>query len=219
MAVKNKLIKELSEIYSEIQNEIKSRLIEFKNVWENGSEDEIFVELIFCILTPQSKAKSCWLAVSNLIKKKLLMKANKHRISKELIGKVRFHNQKAERIINARMFFSINGEIFIKSKISQFNDIFSARDWIVENVKGIGYKESSHFLRNIGSGENIAILDRHILRNLESLGIIQKIPKSISKKKYFEIEEDMRKFSKKVKIPLSHLDIVMWYKETGEIFK
>ena len=29
----------------------------------------------------------------------------------------------------------------------------------------MSYKEASHFLRNIGFGENIAILDRHILKN------------------------------------------------------
>jgi N-glycosylase/DNA lyase len=83
----------------------------------------------------------------------------------------------------------------------------------------LGYKEASHFLRNIGFGENLAILDRHILKNLVLLGVIESIPKGIIKNKYLEIEEKMAKLSKKIDVPMSHLDIVLWYKETGEIFK
>ena len=64
----------------------------------------------------------------------------------------------------------------------------------------MGYKEASHFLRNIGLGYDIAILDRHILKNLKLFNVIDEIPSSISKKKYFEIEEKMRNFSKKIKL-------------------
>jgi len=89
----------------------------------------------------------------------------------------------------------------------------------VQNVKGIGYKEASHFLRNIGFEQNLAILDRHIVRNLQFVGVIKEIPGSLSKGRYFEIEKRMMEFSKAVQIPMSHLDLVLWYKETGEIFK
>ena len=74
-------------------------------------------------------------------------------------------------------------------------------------------------LRNLGFGENIAILDRHILKNLKELNVIEEIPKSISEKKYYEIEEKMREYSKFSKIKMDELDLVLWYKQTGEIFK
>lgn len=83
----------------------------------------------------------------------------------------------------------------------------------------MGYKEASHFLRNIGLADDLAILDRHILKNLKIFGIIEEIPKSLSKKKYLEIEEKMRNLANEVNIPLSHLDLLFWSKETGEIFK
>ena len=83
----------------------------------------------------------------------------------------------------------------------------------------MGYKEASHFLRNIGFADDLAILDRHILKNLKIFGIIDEIPKSLSKKKYIEIEEKMRNLANEVNIPLSHLDLLFWSKETGEIFK
>jgi len=78
------------------------------------------------------------------------------------------------------------------------------RVWLVKNIKGFGYKEASHFLRNIGLGENIAILDRHILKNLKRFKVIKEVPISISPRKYLEIENKMKLFSKKIKIPVSH---------------
>ena len=89
----------------------------------------------------------------------------------------------------------------------------------MQNIRGLGYKEASHFLRNIGLGEDIAILDRHILRNLAMIGLIEDTPNSMSRKKYLQIEGEMAEFAKQIRIPLSHLDLLFWYKETGEIFK
>ena len=89
----------------------------------------------------------------------------------------------------------------------------------MKNIKGMGLKEANHVLRNLGFGENIAILDRHILRNLKALNVIEEIPKSITEKKYYEIEEKMRNYSKFCKINMNELDLVLWYKEAGEVFK
>ncbi|MBE0461830.1 MAG: N-glycosylase/DNA lyase [Candidatus Aminicenantes bacterium] len=209
---------EIYKIYEKIKGEITLRLNEFKLSLKDGSEERIFSELVFCILTPQSKARLCWAAVENLVNKKPLLRGNKNQITKELNG-VRFKYKKAEYIVKARKQFSVDGKIAIKSLIGQFNDVCDAREWLVKNVKGIGYKEASHFLRNIGLGENLAILDRHILKNLNSLGLIDKISGALLRERYFEIEKKMREFAEKINIPMSHLDLVLWYKETGEIFK
>jgi len=205
-------MEEIKRIYFSIQEKIRSRLNEFDRLREKGNDGEIFAELVFCILTPQSKAQSCWKTVETLLNKNLLLKGNEDQISK-MLKRVRFRNRKAEYIVEARKHYPI------RSKIKKFDDIYSAREWLVQNVRGMGYKEASHFLRNIGFGEELAILDRHILKNLKSLGVIEEIPRSLTKKKYFEIEKKMKKFSEKVEIPMSHLDLVLWYKETGEVFK
>jgi len=89
----------------------------------------------------------------------------------------------------------------------------------VANVLGLGYKEASHFLRNIGLGEDLAILDRHILKNLALLGVIDKVPESPTKRLYIEIEKQMTAFSSQAGIPMGQLDLLLWYKEAGEIFK
>lgn len=211
-------LKEIKKIYQLKKGEIIKRLNQFKNSLERQPGIDIFAELAFCILTPQSKAKSCWRAVEGLLNKGLLLKGNILEISGTLEA-VRFKNKKAGYIINARRLFCSGKKISIKPKLKQFKNIYDARQWLVENVKGFGYKEASHFLRNIGIGEELAILDRHILKNLKMAGLIDKIPENLSKKKYLYIENEMRKFSKKIKIPLGHLDLLMWCRQTGEVFK
>jgi len=100
-----------------------------------------------------------------------------------------------------------------------FKDPIATREWLVANIKGMGYKEASHFLRNIGLGKGLAILDVHILKNLKRYGVLKKMPASLTKKTYLEIEEKMRRFSKKIGIPLEELDLLLWASETGFIFK
>lgn len=213
------LPREIKELYEMRKGDIERRLKEFKELFENSNDDRIFAELIFCLLTPQSKAKICWKAVENLMEKDLLIRGSYEQVLRELKG-VRFKKNKAKYIIEARKTFTRENEIRIKSVISSFSDSKKAREWLVKNVKGMGYKEASHFLRNIGFGEDLAILDRHILKNLRLLGVIEDMPKkTLTKKRYMEIENKMREFSRDIGIPLSHLDLLFWSKETGEIFK
>jgi N-glycosylase/DNA lyase len=156
--------------------------------------------------------------VERLLDKDLLLTGTEDQVLKELQG-VRFKYKKAEYIIKARNMFPINGKISIKSMIGRFSDVYDAREWLVRNVKGIGYKEASHFLRNVGLGGDLAILDRHILKNLRSLQVIEEVPASLSRRRYLDIEMGMKELSEEIKIPMSHLDLVLWYKEAGEVFK
>lgn len=194
---------ELVSEYNKRKKEIKNRLKEFK---ENK---DYFYELCFCLLTPQSKARNADKCV-NILKKKDFFN-NEFDCSEILRGNVRFHNNKSKNLRLARKNFvsvceNLNG------------DGKRSRDYLVENVNGLGYKESSHFLRNIGY-RDLAILDRHILKNLVKLNVIEEVPKNLSKKKYLEIEERFFEFSKKIKIPMDELDLLFWSIETGEVFK
>jgi len=208
----------LKRIYELKRGEILGRLKEFKEIWVKGRDEEIFEELSFCIFTPQSKAKACCSAIDRLKTTGLLLRGSGREIA-ERINDVRFKNKKAAYLVKAREFFSRNGKVNIKSALSQFKDSQECREWLVKNITGLGYKEASHFLRNIGFGENMAILDRHVLKNLKNLKVISEVPESLSKARYLNIEKRMAAFSEQIRIPLSHLDLVLWYKETGEILK
>jgi N-glycosylase/DNA lyase len=208
-------VEELMQLYKPIKPQIEARLMDFRHIWETASDEDLFRELVFCLLTPQSKAKTCWKAVQRLDRKCMMAEAMPAQISEELVG-VRFNLRKGEYICLARNMFN---SISLRATLAEFAGPTAARVWLVENVKGLGYKEASHFLRNIGLGEDLAILDRHILKNLALLGVIKEVPSSPTKKMYLEIERKMTAFSKESKIPMGHLDLLLWYKEAGEVFK
>ena len=210
-------IQALQDLYQERKQDIQKRLAEFRQVMQWKDED-VFAELSFCLLTPQSSAKICWEAVTALKQRTLLLKGQPPEMEPYLRS-VRFSDSKAKYIVEARDMFTNDGKLQLKSKISSFYNPFELREWLVENVKGLGYKEASHFLRNIGLGEGFAILDRHILRNLNRLGVITEIPVSITKKRYLEIEEKLRRFATETGIPIADLDLLFWSRETGWIFK
>lgn len=211
-------MKELLKLYDEIGDKITKRLDEFRSVWSNYGNNDIFGELTFCLLTPQSKARMCWDAVIKIKENNLIENGSSDQILQHLFG-VRFKYKKAIYIIKAREACSKNGKIILKDIIKNHKNIFFSRDWLVENIIGIGFKEASHFLRNISFGSEIAILDRHILKCLVHYKVIDEIPKSISKKNYIEIESKMKIFSEKIKIPMDHLDYLFWYNGTKDIFK
>lgn len=214
----NPATRNLISEYRRRRSRINKRLQEFR-LLHKGKDEDIFSELCFCILTANANALLCNEAVEELKKRDLLLKGNAHEIRPILRGRVRFHNKKADFIVRARNLLRAGKCVNVKGKLN-LQDILNTRDWLVENIKGFGYKEASHFLRNIGLGADIAILDRHILKNLKKYGVIDKVPASLgSKKVYMKIENKMRNFSKRTKIPLDALDLLFWSLQTGFIFK
>ncbi len=207
----------LKKSYSERKDVIKNKLNYFKTVI-NENEKRLFAELCFCLLTPQSKAKICDAAIQNLVKTGILYNGNEEDIKSYLIG-VRFNNNKTRYLLEARKLFTENGELKVRDKITKFNNTLDTRKWLVENVNGMGLKESGHFLRNVGIFENLTILDRHILKNLNKHGVIDEIPNPLTKTKYLEIEQKFLEFSKEIGIPCEELDLLFWSEQTGEVFK
>jgi N-glycosylase/DNA lyase len=209
-------MKELLRYYQRKKKEIKNRLNDFRRNYKKDGR-HIFSELCFCLLTPQAEAVECDKAIKELKKTGLLFNGQPKDISPYLKA-ARFLNKKSEFIVNARRLFKKNGCFCIKEHIDG-KDVFRTREWLVENIKGMGYKEASHFLRNIGLGKDLAILDIHILRNLKDYRVIKKLPRSLSKKGYLNIEEKVKGFCKEIKIPMDELDLLLWSRETGFVFK
>jgi N-glycosylase/DNA lyase len=197
----------LQEEYSKRKEIIKKRLNDFSNV----KKEDYFYEACFCLLTPQSSAKSCWNAILKLKENNFLNKNFNPVIY--LSDRIRFHINKSKYLIEFKEKWNL-----IQKNLEEIKNSKELREFLVKNVKGYGYKEGSHFLRNIGY-KNLAILDRHILKNLNKLNIINEIPKSLTPKKYFEIENKFIDFSNKVNIPIDELDLLFWSYETGEVFK
>jgi N-glycosylase/DNA lyase len=214
-------MKDVKDLMRNFRNKsflIRERLEEFKTII-NDSDERIFEELAFCLCTPQSKATICWNAIISLMKNGLLFNGTREQI-RPFLNAVRFGDNKSEYIVKAREQFSRNGQIKIKEKILSMLNPVELRDWLAENVKGLGLKEASHFIRNIGLSDNkVAILDRHILKNLVEYSVITEIPKSLTEKVYLEIEQKMKDFAEHIEVTMNELDLLFWSEETGEIFK
>jgi N-glycosylase/DNA lyase len=191
--------------YRERKDEIRRRLKELNKI----NVDDLFVELCFCICTPLSKAEKVYEKV-NERNKSFLLNASYPDLVSFLKGSCRFHRNKARYILEARKKMELLKNIPKDPK--------EAREYLVKNIKGLGYKEASHFLRNIGY-RGLAILDRHIINSLYELGAIKSkdIPKS--RKKYLELEEKMKEFSRKIGIDMDELDLLLWSMKTGKILK
>lgn len=217
----SKINKELNEeilgIYGKIKKDISKAISGYKKAWR-GTEKEVFAEMAFCILTPQSKAKNAWQAITTLVENNLLYEGSAEEIV-EYLNIVRFKNNKSRYLVEFRDLMTEDEKLQPKKILESKGNTFEKRKWILKNVKGMGLKEANHVLRNLGFGEEIAILDRHILRNLQRLNVIEEIPKTLTEKKYYEIEKAMKKYSEYSGIKMDKLDLVLWYKEAGEVFK
>lgn len=199
-----------------IKEKIKKALKDFKKTWKN--ENAIYEEMCFCILTPQSSAKQAMKSINQLKEHNLLDKGS-YEQKEPFVKNVRFFRTKAKRLVLVQEKFPKNEIKNILKNAGLPKDPHKARSFLVSEVNGYGLKEASHFLRNIGFGRDIAILDRHILKNLKNFGVIKEIPKTISKKNYLEIENKMRVFCKKNKVDFSELDLIFWSNETNDVLK
>ena len=198
---------------SPVRELVNSRLQEFSK-FRAGNIDSIFKELCFCIMTANCSAEKC-MEVHECIGDEFL-KLNAMELSDRFkeFG-YRFPNLRAKYIVEAR---KLKNDLREKIKLKETEDTRKdLRDWLVKNVYGLGYKEASHFLRNIGF-LNYAIIDFHIVDVLINYGLIQE-PKTLSKKKYFQIEAVLNEIATKIGLNLAELDLYMWYHETGKVLK
>jgi N-glycosylase/DNA lyase len=195
---------------SEIKKIIDDRIKEFKN---NGSKlsSQIFKELCFCLLTANFNAERS-IKIHNAIGDGFLTLSETKLAEKLKNLGYRFPNSRAKYLSEAKRY-----KEELKNLVESFNNAQECRKWLVENIKGIGYKEASHFLRNIGF-TNLAIIDFHIINLLIKFKLIKK-PKTINKRIYLETEKILKKIAEKNELNLAELDLYLWYLETGKILK
>jgi N-glycosylase/DNA lyase len=184
---------------------IDKRLKELKK--NSKTKESVFSELCFCIMTANFQAKKSIDIQNNYSS---LFENSKYDDLKKILKDAghRFWEQRAKRIVEARDK---------KDLLFENLDRENIRDFIVDNFNGIGMKESSHFLRNIGKFD-YAIIDFHIIDLLVKEGITER-PKTLTKKRYLEIENDLRKIANHFNMSLGELDLYLWYIETGSVLK
>jgi N-glycosylase/DNA lyase len=207
----NRLVKHINHLKeSNVKHLVESRIKEFKEN-RNKPITEIFKELCFCILTAKFSAEKS-IKIQRIIDDGFInLSENELEEKLRFLGH-RYPKLRAKYIIEAR------------KAIHQLNRILNSplneedlREWLVKNIRGLGYKEASHFLRNIGF-MNLAIIDFHIINLLLKYGLIDK-PRTLTRRRYMEIEKVLNKVAEKTGLRLGELDLYLWYMEVGKILK
>jgi N-glycosylase/DNA lyase len=206
---------ELRLIYIEKKDVIRARLLEFKDVFEKGDDKRIFRELVFCILTSAVGPKVGLMSVNAV--NDILVDGSEDEIYEHL-EHVHKYPQRANYIVHTREYLKRDFDFKLKDLLLSFKDPIERRDFFASNkdIKGIGYVQASHFLRNIGFW-GYAILDRNIMRSLYKLGVVDSLRPPTTKKRYLEIETKVKTFADTLGIGVDELDLLLWSNVTGYI--
>src|SRR4029453_3841292 len=200
--------------------EIRKRLNEFEEVWRKGSDARLWEELVYCIFTAGASARMGLNSVAAV--SSLLLEGQPEEMTRVLkkAGAHRFPAARPRYIVTKRNYLRANFNMSLRKRLRSFSDPFERRDWLAQEkeIKGLGYKEASHFLRNVG-GEGDAILDKHVMRCLSEVGVVDTAKPPANRRRYLEIEQEYLGFAKDIGINSDELDLVLWSMKTGEILK
>ncbi len=211
-------LKELLCFYDKEKKVIKGRLKEFELVYAENDR-RILEELCFCIFTANASAKMGFTCIDLI--RPVLLTASPEELSRRIKGRYRFWRVRPKYLVHTREYLRCGYGLKMHDLIESFgSDRDALRDFFAKgkDIKGIGYKEASHFLRNIGF-KGYAILDKHILNCLFEYGIIKEVEPMNTKQKYLETEEKMKMFAKKIGVDFNELDLLFWSSKTGEVLK
>ena len=202
------------------RKEIKARLNEFRQIWRNGSDERLWEELVFCIFTAGASARMGFTAVDAI--RPLLAQGRRQQMTNALrrAGAHRFPVERPGYIVITRAYLREHCDMALRRKLESFRDPIERRDWLAQEkrIKGLGYKESSHFLRNIGI-PGYAILDKHVMSCLQDLKVVHTAKPPATRTKYLEVEQKLKLFAQDIGVDFDELDLVLWSMKTGEVLK
>lgn len=202
------------------RKEIRARLGEFEEVWREGSDARLWEELVFCIFTAGASARMGLKSIEAI--RPLLWNGGPAEMTAALknAGAHRFPVARPGYIVIARNYLREHCGLRLREQLESFSDPIERRDWLAreKRIKGLGYKEASHFLRNIGLMGH-AILDKHVLRCLADLEVVDSARPPSTRTRYLELEERLKGFARDVGIDFDELDLVLWSMKTGQVLK
>lgn len=211
-------IEKIVATHSARRSDIQARLAEFRSVWQEQSDARLWEEMVFCIFTAGASARMGLRSVEAI--RHLLAEGTERELAEALKSRHRYPNSRSGYIVVTREFLREDCGLRLGERLESFRDPLARRDWLARErrIKGLGYKEASHFLRNVGF-RGYAILDKHILRSLAEVGVIESPVPPATRARYLETEERLKRFAHDVRIDFDELDLVLWSMKTGEILK
>lgn len=213
--VSSETLKGLRAEYERVKEPITAQLDEFRKTGENADDEKIFEELAFCILTSAVGPKVGLRSIAAI--KDILRDGSAEEMAARLEG-IHKYPEKADFIVHTRDYLEKEYGFRLRDLVRSFDDRKALRDFFAlsKDIKGLGYTQASHFLRNIGYTD-YAILDKNVARMLHELGVTDSEKPPSTGKKYVETEEKMKALSDELGISLVELDMVLWSFKTGRI--
>jgi N-glycosylase/DNA lyase len=124
--------------------------------------------------------------------------------------KYRFPNVRARNIVDSALFINSRG-LKLRHQLGFFHSETEARDFFVSNCPGVGMKEASHFLRDIGYADSLAIVDSHVVSFLREIGAVQvKCTFPLTQRLYRDFEKILQGISVDTGMNLAVLDMAIW---------
>lgn len=121
----------------------------------------------------------------------------------------RYPNIRANHIMRTFKNISILGGI--KKFLIENQGSTQARIHLTKIIVGMGPKQSSLFLRNIGYADDLAILDKHVLDYMYALRISRRCFKAIPTLGFYEkIENKLLCYANSLRVSMSVLDTAIW---------
>jgi N-glycosylase/DNA lyase len=203
----------------------------YNRSWETSNENELFHEIISSILGSQVQFETVNYYTQQLHEKGLInidwiynnpdnfeeevyttlsSPPYSHRNVGKKIYRYRYPKLRANHIRRTAESVYCKGDTF-KSILSQCHDARVARKRIMERTVGIGPKQASLFLRNIGFSNNLAILDTHVLRYMFILKLTSQSIRSVPRITDYEIiERKLMHYAFRMNHKLANLDMAIW---------
>lgn len=192
-------------------------------------ELKLLSEVILCILSSQDKYEIALAATKNIAEQIIIeipkTKAQAKSLKVKLFNvlnqpftfstngkiytrKIRFGSKKASYIISTIENIYLNS-LTISRIIKQSKCSDDTRLNIINYCVGLGPKQASMFLRNIGYHSEFAVLDKHIIDYMQLMGLLD-IPGYSSISSYKKIETRLRSYAETNNVSLLHLDLAIW---------
>lgn len=205
MRLNELLLNKIKEVQKQIKPQVKARMSELSA--NNTSYESLFHELCFCLLAANTSSAMAWKMCDNISAKEFLELPYEDLRKRLNQLRCRFYNKRSQYIVLAREFDLQKLRELSKEK---------KRKYLIQ-IKGIGMKEASHYLRNIGYND-YAILDKHVINILKEHKIIRQ-SKALTPKRYLAIEKKLQEYCDELKITQGELDFYLWFLKTNAVMK
>ena len=214
---------QLRDAVAAICPDIESRVVARKGA---ADERQLWWELSCCVLSSQVPFDLAAAAASRIDDAATFRRAcprNAAAVRSEILGlltqplpfgdgwrRYRFPAVRAGQLAQAWSAVMENGGS-LGRVVAGDGDAEAVRGWLVRNVPGLGPKQASMFLRNVGVSYDLAVLDRHVLGYMAAVGVGEGVPKGIGTlRAYQRREADLRDHARSFGYPVGLVDWAIW---------